>query len=115
MCDNMRVLQSMTRVIWSIYLLALLSTSIALLSLPTSSNMYLSYLNLKSIVRPKYFTSSTSVDNFNLDLVHAPFQIGAIFTDLDDKFWFFQTLMRQIMEHQAPLKSKRVRQLNQHS
>ena len=45
----------------------------------------------------------------NHDLAHAPFQVGAIFDDMDDKFWFFQTLMTQVLEHHAPLKSKRVR------
>ena len=48
-------------------------------------------------------------DDFNDDLESAPFHVGGIFDDMDDKYWYFQTLLNSIVETHAPLKSKKVR------
>ena len=48
-------------------------------------------------------------DNFNADLAQVPFHVGAIFDDIDDKYWYFQSLMTEVLDRHAPFKSKRVR------
>ena len=36
----------------------------------------------------------------------APFHVGNIFDDVDDSLWFCETLMRDVMDEHAPLKTK---------
>jgi hypothetical protein len=48
-------------------------------------------------------------DSYKMDLAMAPFHVGAIFEDVEDKFWFFQTLITDVLNQHAPIKSKRVR------
>ena len=39
----------------------------------------------------------------------APFQVAEIFNDAEDMSWFMSTLMGDIIDHHAPLKTKRVK------
>ena len=48
-------------------------------------------------------------DRFNQDLISAPFNVGAIFDDVDDKLWYFQTLYTKVLDQHAPVKTKKTR------
>ena len=43
------------------------------------------------------------------DLNCAPLHVSQIFTDVDDQYWFFNTLLKQIMDQHAPIKHKTVK------
>ena len=43
------------------------------------------------------------------DLDCAPFHVSHIFTDVDDQYCFFNTLLKQIMDQRAPIKHKIVK------
>ena len=44
---------------------------------------------------------------FKWDIAHAPFHVAEIFDDLDDKFWFYETLSNQLLNSHAPLKKRK--------
>ena len=48
-------------------------------------------------------------NEFNKDLSETPFHVGAVFDDVEDKLWFFQKLLTDVVNTHAPIKSKRVR------
>ena len=48
-------------------------------------------------------------DNYINDLNSAPFHVSNIFYDVDDKMWFHDALLRQIIDEHAPLKTKRTK------
>ena len=43
------------------------------------------------------------------DLDCAPFHVSHIFTDVDDLYCFFNTLLKQIMDQHAPIKHKTIK------
>jgi exonuclease III len=43
---------------------------------------------------------------FLKDLDAAPYQVGTSFTDVDDQFWFFQTLTKQVLDIHVPVKTR---------
>lgn len=47
--------------------------------------------------------------DFQKDIECAPWHVGGIFDDLDDKYWYFNTLLNDLMDHHVPLKSKTIR------
>ena len=49
------------------------------------------------------------LENFNCDLVNAPFHVGSIFDDANDQYWYFNSLYSTILNEHAPIKSKKVR------
>ena len=52
---------------------------------------------------------SLDEDQLNNDILNAPFHVGSVFDSTDDKYWFFHTLYRNIIDEHLPLKSKKVR------
>ena len=44
---------------------------------------------------------------FKDDIASAPYRVGDIFDDFDDTYWFNHTLIKNIIDHHAPPKSKR--------
>ena len=48
-------------------------------------------------------------EKFNQDLESAPFHVGSVFDDVDDKLWYFHKLYSSIVDDHAPLKSKKIR------
>ena len=46
-------------------------------------------------------------DIFKRDIAHAPFHVAEIFDDLDDKFWFYETLSNELLNSHAPLKKRK--------
>ena len=45
-------------------------------------------------------------DDFTQDIAKAPFQVGEIFDDIDDKMWFYNNLLINVIETHAPMKRK---------
>ena len=45
-------------------------------------------------------------DEFNRELSEVPFHIAHIFDDMDDIYWAHETLLRDVLDEQAPLKQK---------
>jgi len=43
------------------------------------------------------------------DLIAAPFHVSEIFDEVDDKMWYHNVLLRQVIDIHAPLKTKRTR------
>ena len=43
------------------------------------------------------------------DLSTAPYHVGEVFDDVDDAYWYFETLTKQIIDENAPLKKKVIR------
>ena len=50
-------------------------------------------------------------DDYINDLTTAPFHVGEIFDSVDDSYWFCEYLLKDIIDHHAPLKSKTVRHM----
>ena len=48
-------------------------------------------------------------EKFNQDLEQAPFQVGSVFDDVNDKLWYFHKLYSTVVDQHAPLKSKKIR------
>ena len=46
-------------------------------------------------------------DIFKRDIAHAPFHVAEIFDDLDDKFWFYETLSNELLNSHAPLNERK--------
>ena len=44
---------------------------------------------------------------FKDDIASAPYHIGDIFDDFDDIYWFKHMLIKNVIDHHAPPKSKR--------
>ena len=44
---------------------------------------------------------------FKHDIASAPYHVGDIFDDFDDTYWFSHTLIKNVIDHHAPPKSKR--------
>ena len=44
---------------------------------------------------------------FNEELSRVPFHIAHIFDDMDDIYWANETLLREVLDEQAPLKQKK--------
>ena len=52
---------------------------------------------------------SFDTEKFNDDVAAAPFYVGGLFDNMDDKYWFFQHLLLNVLNEHAPVKTKRVR------
>ena len=48
-------------------------------------------------------------ENFVSDIVHAPFPVGDIFEDIEDMAWFTSTLLSDIINRHAPVKTKTIK------
>lgn len=48
-------------------------------------------------------------DAYLNDLKNAPFHVSNIFNDVDDKLWYHNALLRQVIDEHAPLKVKRTK------
>ncbi len=48
-------------------------------------------------------------EKYNHDLSCAPFHVGGIFDSIDDSYWYYETLLKGIIDEHAPLKCKTVR------
>ena len=48
-------------------------------------------------------------DDFTQDIAKAPFQVGEIFDDIDDKIWFYNNLLINVIETHAPMKRKLIK------
>ena len=55
-------------------------------------------------------TKTTDFDNFNKDLLDAPWHVGEIFDDLDDAYDYWRNLFDSIANEHAPIRKKRVRE-----
>ena len=55
-------------------------------------------------------TKTTDFDNFNKDLLDAPWHVGEIFDDLDDAYDYWRNLFDSIANEHAPMRKKRVRE-----
>lgn len=42
--------------------------------------------------------------NFKNDVEMLPFQVGKVFDDIDDQYWFQSTLLRDLIDSHAPIK-----------
>ena len=42
---------------------------------------------------------------FKSDVNELPFQVGEIFDDIDDQYWFQSTLLRNLIDSHAPIKT----------
>ena len=49
-------------------------------------------------------TKTTDFDNFNKDLLHAPWHVGEIFDDLDDAYGYWTNLFDSIANEHAPMR-----------
>jgi hypothetical protein len=47
-------------------------------------------------------------ENFIIDLASAPFQVCDIFDDVDDKVWFYNAVLSDVIDQHAPLKEKKL-------
>ena len=57
---------------------------------------------MREVSRYKNFNE----DEFNQELSQVPFHIAHIFDDMDDIYWAHETLLREVLDEQAPLKQK---------
>ena len=48
-------------------------------------------------------------DDFTQDIAKAPFQVSEIFDDIDDKIWFYNNLLINVIETHAPMKRKLIK------
>ncbi len=48
-------------------------------------------------------------DMYRQDLQYAPFHVAEIFSDVDDQYWFCESLVTDITNEHAPVKSWKVR------
>ena len=48
-------------------------------------------------------------DDFTQDIAKAPFQVGEIVDDIDDKMWFYNNLLINVIETHAPMKRKLIK------
>ncbi len=48
-------------------------------------------------------------EKYNYDLLCAPFHVGEIFDSIDDSYWYYETLVKGIVDEHAPMKCKTVR------
>ena len=57
------------------------------------------------------FRSYKNLDeqDFNKTLSDAPFNVGMIFDDIDDNYWFYEKLFSEKLQEHAPVKQKRPR------
>jgi len=53
----------------------------------------------------KHFEKNSYIDDIN----GAPFHVGEIFDSVDDSYWFYNQLMKQIIDDHAPLKTRIIR------
>ena len=67
--------------------------------IPKKSPRIITYRSYKRFDEVKYLR----------DLHEAPFQVAEIFDSVDDVYWFQQCLMKQIMDENAPIKTKKVK------
>ena len=74
----------------------------------TVARNHTSYQNPKHLVYCSYQSFDQNI--FNEDIADAPFDVGAIFDYVDDKCFYFETLLLDIFDHHAPQKQKVVRQ-----
>ena len=62
----------------------------------------------------KYYRSFKKFDEkaFLSDIQNAPFQVVDIFTDINDAYWAFDYLLRDVVDQHAPLKKKFIKHTN---
>ena len=69
-----------------------------------STELHLARLAQKVISYRSYKRFDEEI--YRRDISSAPFHVGYIFDDFDDKFWFNQTLLSNIIDSHAPVKRK---------
>ena len=85
---------------------------------PELSDHSLVYAFMKDKLKEKFNSKVISfrsyknlnTDDLNMQLSIAPWHVGEIFDDIDDKVGFFNSLMKGILDEQLPLKKMKVRQ-----
>ena len=71
----------------------------------TSLKETCSYVNNKNVTFRSYKNFSDA--EFNQELSQVPFHVAHIFDDIDDIYWAHETLLREVLDEQAPLKQKK--------
>ena len=71
----------------------------------TSLKEICSYVNNKNVTFRSYKNFSDA--EFNQELSQVPFHVAHIFDDIDDIYWAHETLLREVLDEQAPLKQKK--------
>ena len=49
-----------------------------------------------------------NADKYEKDLSCAPFHVGEVFDNIDDCYWYYETLLKEIANGNAPLKVKTI-------
>ncbi|KAK2555269.1 hypothetical protein P5673_023253 [Acropora cervicornis] len=62
--------------------------------------------------RPDYFIKSGTFDPEIKELTNAPWQVGEVFNDIDDRVDYWNGLVRYVVDAHAPLRKKRVREID---
>ena len=80
---------------------------------PAISDHRISYGELSEKVRKHKtktitfrLTKNTDLDELNRDLNDAPWHVGDVFSDRDEKYYDWRTLFQSIVDKHAPLKRK---------
>ena len=66
------------------------------ITIPKTGNAFVTYRSYKKFNEAE----------FRQDVANAPYQVLEIFDDIEDKYWFYETLTNEIINSHAPLKKK---------
>ena len=67
------------------------------ITVPKTGNAFVTYRSYKKFNEAE----------FRQDVANAPYQVSEIFYDIEDKYWFYETLMNEIINSHAPLMKRK--------
>ena len=67
------------------------------ITVPKTGNAFVTYRSYKKFNEAE----------FRQDVANAPHQVSEIFDDIEDKYWFYETLTNEIINSHAPLKKRK--------
>ena len=67
------------------------------ITVPNARNAFVTYRSYKKF----------NETEFRQDVANAPCQVSEIFDDIEDKYWFYETLTNEIINSHAPLKKRK--------
>ena len=67
------------------------------ITVPKTGNAFVTYRSYKKFNEAE----------FRQDFANVPYQVSEIFDDIEDKYWFYETLTNEIINSHAPLKKRK--------